>query len=94
MGESPCKKQCSVATFFQVIQPCLKISAQSFNSSNEARAWYCMHAGVPNEDDDRVLDGNILTMQTIYLHPKIAIHFKDLVNVKSALFWRLLLLLN
>ena len=56
IGESPCKKQCSIATFFQVIQPCLKISAESFNSNNEARGT----AGVPNEDDDRILDGNIL----------------------------------
>ena len=40
----------SIATFFLVIQPCLKISAEYFNSSNEARDT----AYVPNEDDDRV----------------------------------------
>ena len=44
-----------IATFL-VIQACLKISAVSFNSSNEARGT----ADVPNEDDDRVLDGNTL----------------------------------
>ena len=65
MGESPCKTQCSIATFFQVIQPCLKISAESFNSSNEARGT----ADVPNEDDDCVLGDNIL-YQMIYLHLK------------------------
>ena len=37
----------SIATFFLVIQPCLKISAEYFN---EARGT----ADVPNEDDDRV----------------------------------------
>ena len=35
MGAPPCKQQSSIATFIQVIQPCLKISAESFNSSNE-----------------------------------------------------------
>ena len=34
----------------------VKISAVSFNSSNEARGT----ADLPNEDDDRVLDGNTL----------------------------------
>ena len=38
MGAPPCKQQSSIATFIQVIQPCLKISAESFNSSNEARS--------------------------------------------------------
>ena len=56
MGKFPCKKQCSIATFFLVIQPCLKILAESFNSSNEARGTAVM----PNEDDDRVLGGNTL----------------------------------
>ena len=47
----------SSVAFFQVIQPCLKISAESFNSSNEAHST----EDVPDEDDDRVLDGNTLS---------------------------------
>ena len=67
----------SIATFFQVIQP---ISAESFNSSNEARGT----ADVPNEDDDRVLDGNTLPDELP------APEDSHTCNVKSALLRRLL----
>ena len=57
MNEPPCKKQCNIVTFFQ---PCLikKISAETSNSSNEARGT----SDVSDEIDHvrRVLDGNTL----------------------------------
>ena len=54
MSEPPCKKQCNIATFFQ---PCLikKISAETSNSSNEARGTSDV-----SDEIDRVLDGNTL----------------------------------
>ena len=60
------KELYSIATFFLVIQPCLKISAEYYNSSIEARGT----ADVPNDDDDRVY----FTRQ--YLHPRIAIYLQ------------------
>ena len=55
MGEPPCKKQCNIATFFR---PCLnqKISADTSNSSNEARGTSDV-----SDEIDRVLDGNTLS---------------------------------
>ena len=56
MGEPPCKKQCSISTFFR---PCFnqKISADTSNSSNEARGT----SDVSADEIDRVLDGNTLS---------------------------------
>ena len=70
----------SIYSLATVIQLCLKISAESFNSSNEARGT----ADVPNENDDRVLDGNTLP-DNIY-----APEDRHTCNVKSALLRRLL----